>query len=49
MGPQDSRWLRRALGAGLCCAGLALAGVLGTTDGAPMPPSDPGNSGGPAA
>jgi hypothetical protein len=29
---------RRVLGAGLCCAGLVLAGVLGTTDGSPMPP-----------
>jgi len=45
---EGRRWLRRVLGAGLCCAGLVLAGVPGTTDGAPMPPVDPPDSGGAA-
>jgi len=45
MRSEGRRWLRRVLGAGLCCAGLVLAGVPGTTDGAPMPPAGPGDSG----
>ncbi|MBV9449990.1 MAG: hypothetical protein JO345_29285 [Streptosporangiaceae bacterium] len=46
IGSEGRRWLRRVLGAGLCCAGLVLAGVPGTTDGAPMPPANPPDSGG---
>jgi len=35
----DSRWLGRALGAGLGCVGLLLVGVLGGADG--NPPASP--------
>jgi len=45
MRSKGRRWLRRALGAGLCCMGLVVAGVLGATDGQPMPPAEPGDSG----
>jgi len=44
MSAKNTRWLRRVAGAGLCCAGLVLAGVLSSTDGQPMPPI-PGGGG----